>query len=198
MKSFLIATMFLVSLLGTPFAHALKIEVIPLKLKAEAEAMGIQIKGKKEKVILVSGKMAMEMAEIGKFSFNQQKEILVLTGKEVDLFLKNPYHAGKNLGKGTIVATGDVIDFVYEMSKEVVQTGKAVVITSYEQTKKMTKRVYKEMKSLSKNPIKYITDLGIEVVKGGKKFVLSVGKFACKLINIIPGIKLKCEKKEEA
>jgi len=161
------------SLMGRE-AHALTVSVAPLKAKAEVSAFGLTIKANGEAAVVLAGKMAQEAAEIAGMTINTAKDVIVLTGSEVDEFLRNAAGVGYDVSKRVWLETKEVGEFALNVVRSAYEYHKLAVNFTYKQSKKVIKKLGKGLKKISKKGVYFISRTGERTLKTGEEVLLTV------------------------
>ncbi len=159
-KILVIATLILAPLLA-PSAHALEIEVQPLSLKAKAEILGIQGSVNGQKAIIFTGNTALSLAKSAGQTIDITRQMLVMTGKEVEDLVEFSLKETAAVGKNTLIVSGqftrEALRIAYRGVYTVIQLAWIPAHTGYTLAKSVTKTAVK----LALTPVYLLTDIGL-------------------------------------
>lgn len=165
-------------------AYGLTIEVAPLKLQASVEAFGVHLGVDGKKAVVFAGDVAEDIAHMAGVGFKKGKQVIIVTGKEVDQLLRNSVNLAGDVSKTMIILTGDIMDRAIDLTKDAVRLGFDIVIVTYKKGKTFGSVLVKTLYKLGKAPIIFITDTGKEVIEFTGKLVMIPFKVGCSTLKL--------------
>lgn len=171
-----------------PSAHALNIDIRPLALKAQAEVLGVQVGVDGTKAIVLTGQAAKKVAQAAGYTLNTSKELIVLTGKEVNQLVQVTLRTAGAAGKNALIFSADLTRGTFNLVGRSLHKGAFVVTRTAKYTNDVAQYVVKSLVKFAKLPLIVVRDTGTFAYNTGKQFLTGFWSFSKGIIGSIIGI----------
>jgi hypothetical protein len=171
-------------ILIAPLSHALtQFEIQPLSIQSEYQVMGIQAGPKAQKAIVYTGEQAEQIAQKAGFTINKHRQMLVMTGPEVDSLVGSFIGTSYGVGKLVLLTPVNFAAAAVKLTYNILAAGVGVVWLGVSTAATMGKTViYFTLKGLQ-GTYYLITGTGAFLVRGSQRIVVGTLEFICEIPN---------------
>ncbi|MEY4616028.1 MAG: hypothetical protein RJB66_988 [Pseudomonadota bacterium] len=181
MRTFFLSTLLI---LVAPLSHALtQFDIQPLSIKTKYQVMGVQAGPQAQKAIIYTGDQAEQVAQKAGFTINKHRQMLVMTGPEVDSLVGSSIGATYSVGKLVLITSANFVSAAINMTYNILAVGAGVVWLGVSTAATIGKTVvYFTLKGLQ-GSFYLITGTGVFLVKASQRIVVGTLKFICEIPN---------------
>lgn len=160
-----------------PAVQALQIEVRPLALQAKVEVMGLRLEADGQKAIIMTGKAAVTVARAAGYTLNAATEMIILTGREVDLLIDDSLVGVEIVGKDAVIITAKLAQDSLNMVDLAVRDGASVLVFAADATIDVGGKILQGLGYTANHAVILVKDAGIFVFNAGEFVVKDIFNF---------------------
>ncbi len=153
------------------FAQALTIEVLPYKLEAGVEVMGLQVrasgKGAVQNAVILSGAAAADVANAAGIVVDTSTQALLLTGREVSSLVVDSLDGVHTAGRSVFIHSVVFADRALAMSLNIVKNGVYDVLDLGAEMSQTAANLTRALYNTAGKAVVEVTETGAAVVTTG-------------------------------
>lgn len=153
------------------FAQALTIEVLPYKLEAGVEVMGLQVrasgKGAVQNAVILSGAAAADVANAAGIVVDTSTQALLLTGREVSSLVVDSLDGVRVAGRSVFIHSAVFADRALAMSLNIVKNGVYDVLDVGAEMSQTAANLTRALYNTAGKAVVEVTETGAAVVTTG-------------------------------